>query len=90
MKLRHGREKSGEGFALTCFKLPDEMIYGLLDEQLRGIVALGVALLIRRVAPAPKRRITLVRRGVAAVRCAIAGGVDPTVSADGVGHVLFL
>ncbi len=58
---------------MACFKLLDEVVHGLLDKQLCGVVSLARALLIGRVAAVALRRIFPVRRGVAA-GCAIARG----------------
>ena len=43
----HCAEIRGQGFALARLKLLDEKIHGLLDELLRGVVALRGALLVR-------------------------------------------
>jgi hypothetical protein len=52
-ELRHRHEIRGESFALACFKLLGEVIHRLLDDELRGVVALACALLIGRIAVAP-------------------------------------
>ena len=72
MEPRHRAKIRGQGFALARLKLLDEVIHGLLNDYLRGVVFLARALLIRRVVAGPLRRIFPVRRCVAG--CAIAGG----------------
>ena len=47
METGHRREIRGQGFALARFKLLEQVIHGLLDELLRGVVALRGALLVR-------------------------------------------
>jgi hypothetical protein len=42
----HCSEIRGQRLAFTCFKLLEQVIYGLLDELLRGILALRGALLV--------------------------------------------
>ena len=74
METRHRSEVLGQGFALACLKLLNEIIHGLLDELLCGVVFLGSALLVRRFAAGPTCRIFPVRRGVADNGCAIADG----------------
>ena len=64
MEPRHRAKVRGQGFALARLKLLDEVIHGLLDDYLSGVVFLARALLIRRVAAGPLRRIFPVRRGV--------------------------
>jgi hypothetical protein len=64
----HRREIGGQGFALACFKLLEQVIHGLLDELLRRVVALRGALLVGRLAR--RRRIVTVRRG----GCGVAAG----------------
>ena len=64
METGHRAQIGGQRFALARLKLLDEVIHGLLDEQLRGVIALCGALLIGRIAAAPLRRIFPVRRGV--------------------------
>ena len=65
METRHRAEVRGQSFALACLKLLNEVVHGLLDELLCGVVFLATALLIRRLAAVPPRRIFPVRRGVA-------------------------
>jgi hypothetical protein len=68
-------QRAGSSFAVARFKLLDEVVHGLLDEQLGGVVLSHGALLVRRVvAVVPLRRIFPVRRRVD-VGCAIAEGV---------------
>lgn len=72
---RYGAEIGGEYVAVSGLKLLDEVIHGLPDEGLRGVVLLAGAFLIGLVAAVvPLRRIFAVRRGVAAAGAAIAGG----------------
>ena len=49
VKPGHRSEIRGQGFALAFLKLLDQIVNGLLDELLCGVVALAGALLIRRV-----------------------------------------
>ena len=46
MELRHRVQVGGQGLALGRLKLLDEVIHGLFDKLLRGVVALVGALLI--------------------------------------------
>jgi hypothetical protein len=46
MKPGHGGEIRGQSLALARFKLLEQKVYGLLDELLRGVVALRGALLV--------------------------------------------
>lgn len=46
-------EISSQCLALARFKWPDEMVYCLLDDELRRVIALSAALPVRRVAVAP-------------------------------------
>ncbi len=46
METGHRREIRGQCFALARFKLLEQVIHGLLDELLRGVVALRGALLV--------------------------------------------
>src|ERR1017187_2670077 len=50
METRHRAEIRGQSFALARLKLLDEVIHGLLDKLLGGVVLLAVALLVRRLA----------------------------------------
>ena len=61
METGHCREIRGQSFALARFKLLEQVIHGLLDELLRGVVALRGALLVGGFAAV--RRIFAVRRG---------------------------
>jgi len=61
VKTGHCAEIRGQGFALALLKLLEQEVNGLLDELLRGVFALGSALLIGGVAAV--RRILPVRRG---------------------------
>ena len=61
METGHRREIRGQSFALARLKLLKQVIHGLLDELLRGVVALRGALLVRGFAA--ERRIFAVRRG---------------------------
>ena len=61
METGHCCEIRGQSFALARFKLLEQVIHGLLDELLRGVVALRGALLVRGFAAV--RRIFAVRRG---------------------------
>jgi hypothetical protein len=70
METRHRAEIRGQGFALARFKLLDEIVHGLLDELLCGVVLLAGALLVRRLAAVLPCRIIPVRRGVADNGCA--------------------
>ena len=72
METGHCRKIGGQGFALARLKLLDQKVHGLLDELLRGVVALRGALLVGRFAA--ERRIVAVRRG--------GGGVAVGVSHD--------
>ena len=74
METRHRAKVRGQGFALACLKLLNEVVHGLLDELLCGVVFLAGALLVRRLAAVLPCRILPVRRGVADNGCAIAGG----------------
>ncbi len=62
MEAGHCGKVGGQRFALACLKLLEQKIYGLLDELLRGVVFLRVALLIGRFARVAERRIFPVRR----------------------------
>ena len=61
VKTGHCAEIRGQGFALAFLKLLEQEVNGLFDELLRGVLALGGALLIGRIAA--MRRILPVRRG---------------------------
>ncbi len=61
VKAGHCAEIRGQGFALAFLKLLEQEVNGLFDELLRGVLALGGALLIGGVAA--ERRILSVRRG---------------------------
>ena len=74
METRHRAEIRGQGFALARLKLLDEIIHGLLDELLGGVVFLAVALLVRRLAAVLPCRILPVRRGAADNGCTAHGG----------------
>ena len=74
METRHRAEIRGQGFALACLKLLDEVIHGLLDELLCGVVFLAVALLVRGLAAVLPCRIFTVRRGAADNGCTGHGG----------------
>jgi len=71
---RHRSEVRGQGFALARLKLLDEVIHGLLDDYLSGVVFLARSVLIRRVAAGPLRRIFPVRCGAAGYVIAGVGG----------------
>ena len=73
VEARHRAEIGGKGLAVARLKLFHEVVHGLFDQDLGGIVFLRGALLIGRVAVGPLRRIFPVRRKVAA-GWAIAGG----------------
>ena len=47
MEPGHRGQIRGQGFALARFKLLNKVVYGLLDELLRGVVFLAGALLVR-------------------------------------------
>jgi hypothetical protein len=47
MKTSHCVQICDKGFALSGLKLLDEVVHGLLDEQLYRVSALCIALLIR-------------------------------------------
>jgi hypothetical protein len=74
MKLCHRAKVRGQGFALACLKLLDEVVHGLLDKLLRWVVFLAGALLIRRLAAVLPCRIIPVRRGVGDNGCTAHGG----------------
>jgi hypothetical protein len=61
METGHRCEICGQCFALASFKLLEQVVYGLFDELLRGVIALRGALLVGRFAR--HRRIFTVRRG---------------------------
>jgi len=63
MEPSHCSKVGGQGFALARLKLQEEVVHGLLDELLCGVVFLGGALLVRRFAVTAERRIFPVRRG---------------------------
>ena len=65
MEPRHRAKIRGQGFALARLKLLNEVVHGLLDELLCGVVFLAGALLVRRLAAVLPCRIFPVRRGVA-------------------------
>jgi hypothetical protein len=50
MEPGHCREIRGQGFALARFKLLEQVVHGLLDELLCGVVFLRGALLVGRFA----------------------------------------
>jgi hypothetical protein len=79
MKPRHRAEIRGQGFAFARLKLLDEIIHGLLDELLGGVVFLAVALLVRRLAAVLPCRIFPVRRGAADNGCPAHGGCHCSV-----------
>ena len=89
MESCHCVQVRGESFALACLKLLDEVIHRLLDEQLRGVVALCGALLVGGIAAIAERRIFPVRCGVAAAGCAVAG-VGCCGCCNGEWHVVLL
>ena len=68
MEPRHRAEIGGQGFALACLKLLEQIIHGLLDELLCGVVLLRGALLVRGIAAGAKRRILTVRRALLLLR----------------------
>jgi hypothetical protein len=70
---RHRAEVGGEGLAVARLKLFHEVVHGLFDQDLGGVVLLRGALLIGGVVAVALRRICSVRREVAA-GWAIAGG----------------
>ena len=74
METRHRAEIRGQGFALACLKLLDEVIHGLLDELLGGVVFLAGPLLVRRLAPVLPCRIIPMRRGAADNGCTAHSG----------------
>ena len=91
MEPRHCAEVRGQRFALACLKLLNEIVHGLLDELLGGVVLLAAALLVRRLAAVLPCRIFPVRRGAADNGCAIAGGEGCTAHCgwhDSVPHLL--
>jgi len=61
METCHRAEIRGQGFALACLKLLDEVVNGLLDELLCWVVFLAGALLVRRLAAVLPCRILPVR-----------------------------
>ena len=63
METRHRAEIRGQSFALARLKLLNEVVHGLLDELLCGVVFLAVALLVRRLASVLPCRISPMRRG---------------------------
>ena len=69
METRHRAEIRGKSFALARLKLLDEVVHGLFDELLCGVVFLAVALLVRRLAAVLPCRIFPVRRGAADNGC---------------------
>ena len=72
MEPGHRAKVGGQGFALARLKLLDEEIHGLLDELLCGVVFLGGALLVRRLAAVLPCRIFPVRRGLLISGCGVA------------------
>src|SRR5581483_558976 len=65
MEPSHRAKIRSQGFAFACLKLLDQIVHGLLDELLCGVVFLAGALLVRRFAAGPTCRIIPVRRGAA-------------------------
>lgn len=74
MEPRHRAQVRGQCFALARFKLPDEVVHGLLDKLLCGVVFPAGALPVRRLALVLPCRIFPVRRGAGNNGNAIAGG----------------
>lgn len=62
METGHCGKVGGRRFALACLKLLEQETHGLLDELLREVIFLCVALLVGRFALVAERRILPVRR----------------------------
>ncbi len=82
MEPGHRSQVGSQRFTLARLKLLDEMVYGLLNELLRGILALAGALLVGGIAA--ERRICPVRRGIADVAAGVRHDVhSPVLPAGG-------
>jgi hypothetical protein len=77
METGHSREIRGQSFALARFKLLEQVVHGLFDELLRGVIALRGALLVGGFVR--HRRIFTVRRGGGGIVAGVWHGVRSPV-----------